>query len=1255
MSTPSSVPRAWDQVSGLASDEPVRRLEAAWKSSRPGHRPDPADFVGNASAGVRLAVYRADLGLRWDSGDRVGVEVYRGCSLTDDTLIALAYEEFCLREDCGETPCAASFYRRFPEIASGLKRVLEIHDLVGSGRGNTTASLGLRDRSSNAIPFPDAGQTIAGFHLVEELGRGGFARVFLAKERQLADRFVALKVATAGSREPQTLARLQHTHIVPVHSYRTDPATGLHLLCMPFFGRVTLAHLLSDDELKEARSGSQIVQALDRLDPGGMATASTRPVGREALEGRPFARAIAWWGARLAEALQHAHDRGVLHRDVKPSNVLVTADGMPMLLDFNLAHEPFEPDDVHEIPAALGGTVAYMSPEHLEALADGRSDGVDARSDIYALGIVLFEAMGARPFGSPPQSRSVREALLRAAEERRREPPRLRDTFPEVPAAYATVVERCLSPDPRDRYATAAELATDLQDVADDLPLHHAREPIGVRLLGKVRRHRRAMAATTVVLLAVGVAVFGTMGARMATEKVLDQAAHLFDKAVLAEQNGLYAVAADGFETTARLCLASDSPPVVEMGNRARVLARINRGAANTLQAVDTFFEDAEKLRWTLLGFDEDRKDPGPTIDDVLKPFYVYASPNWTAGVELDVLGEERRARLVSEVHELLFLGALATAGTDLPKDWRTSRAICEKARQIQKAQVEAGDQTGAATLPSGPWKALERYVTARIEGRATPRCSPPLPATIASAWECYQWGRLLLLEDRPDPRRAADWLVRAAQRDHGRFWLEFDAGYQADRAGRSETALEHYNAAVELNPKSARALSNRARLERAKGAWERAREDLERALVESEDLVEARLELGLVQQSLGDKQAAIVSYNAVINAPNAGPLRRAALFNRAMIDFEMGRSIEARSQLDRMIELNPDDESARLGRAQISLREGDLASAERDLDAARRSRPEDSGVLALRAMVYLKEGRAQEALADARKASRLEPSLSHDRLVVRARLATRTGAVPILDDPGEVRMLPGGGRSLADDMLAASDRLARGDTSPASLTTRAVILAALGQRLDAEREASRAVEDAPFSPRAWLVRARVRADRGALQMALDDVGRGLEIEPEDPRLLQLRGELSLKLGDPIEAITDLDLALRLGAGPSASRARAQALSLLGRPREALECWNRVIASDPNDAAAFLGRARVFLAIPRWDQALADLEHACGLAGERRDLLAGIAWSYLHYLRPEPGRWPRVLALVRRAIAPRPVDGFKPVSFVGRTVEVAAV
>ena len=226
-----------------------------------------------------------------------------------------------------------------------------------------------------------------------------------------------------------------------------------------------------------------------------METAVNRAEGRRALARRSHARAIAWWGARLAEALQHAHDRGVLHRDIKPSNILITGDGLPMLLDFNLAQEARVVDPL-AAPATLGGTLAYMAPEHLDALADGAANEVDGRADVYALGVVLFEALteGKRLFAVPLEAASIRELLRRTAEERLSEVPALRTVRPDVPVELEAVVRRCLAPDRADRYATASQLAADLQAVADDAPLRHAPEPLPHRARRWLRRNRRVLA-----------------------------------------------------------------------------------------------------------------------------------------------------------------------------------------------------------------------------------------------------------------------------------------------------------------------------------------------------------------------------------------------------------------------------------------------------------------------------------------------------------------------------------------------------------------------------------------------------------------------------------------------------------------------------------------------------------------------------------------------------------------------------------------
>ncbi len=223
-----------------------------------------ADPVTRAMArAARLAVLRADMALRWETGEKLTAQWYldRYSDLGEDTIVALVYEEFCLREEDDEHPVASEYLARYPGVSGSLQRVLEIHDLVGSGTPVTVSPSSLGDGvAASAAVLPDAGQTIGGFSLVEELGRGAFARVFLARERQLADRPVALKVSRRGSREPQTLARLQHTHIVPVYSHRIDTATGLHLLCMPYFGRVTLARVLADAEVQSATSGAAVAR-----------------------------------------------------------------------------------------------------------------------------------------------------------------------------------------------------------------------------------------------------------------------------------------------------------------------------------------------------------------------------------------------------------------------------------------------------------------------------------------------------------------------------------------------------------------------------------------------------------------------------------------------------------------------------------------------------------------------------------------------------------------------------------------------------------------------------------------------------------------------------------------------------------------------------------------------------------------------------------------------------------------------------------
>ncbi len=792
----------WDEASSPAATRLARRFEDAWRGSNPRRRPDPANFLPEgpeATPAAWLALLRIDLNLRWDDGEPVRVETYRDRypKLDAETLVALCYEEFCRREEDGQTPFPSEYDERFPELSDRLRRVFDIHELVGNAASTDFQASIPSDPEAPA--FPEAGQTIAGFHLVEELGRGSFARVFLARERQLADRPVALKVARGGSREPQTLARLQHTHIVPVHSYRIDPVTGLHLLCMPYFGRVTLSQLLSEPSVASTPTGAGLLAGLDGLDPSeanGVGSSA-----RTTLAKLPYARAIAWWGARLADALGHAHDRGILHRDIKPSNVLVTGDGLPMLLDFNLAGESWAARHGTG-PENLGGTLAYMAPEHLEAVARGEDDGVDHRSDLYSLGVLLFEALtGTRPFAMPSGASSVPEALRRSAEDRRRPPPWLRGTHPEVPAALERVIRRCLEPDPKDRFPVASELAADLGAVADDLPLRWTREPLTVRSIRRLRRSWRRLVVA--VALGAGIATLATTALREGGERVQleREATQILGEARANLRGGEFAVAIVQCRHVAKL---------THLRPHLRSLAM--QAVASQALALESlrYRAEADALEASALGLKAKLIDPEARVDvlatevaRILAPFRVFEDASWSRSPALTFLDAPRKARLLRDADELLF--GLA------------SRLDPLDSRQARRG-VELCDRALATDPSSLPWRALR----GRFDGSPSPMDHDPTGA--ASPRTCFEWATLFGLNGNLVMART--WLDRSVALDPADPWYHHDLAICLTLQSLPVEALGEFGAAVALCPAEPTILRNRARLLRSTGNLDRAEAD---------------------------------------------------------------------------------------------------------------------------------------------------------------------------------------------------------------------------------------------------------------------------------------------------------------------------------------------------------------------------------------------------------------------------------------------
>jgi serine/threonine protein kinase/Tfp pilus assembly protein PilF len=812
---------------------------------------------------------------RWRAGERPRADEFldREPELWQrpEIAIELIYEEVCLRQEFGDEAAAADILLRFPQWRSRLEVLLDCQRLL--------------EAQPPAPCFPAVGESVGGYRLVAQLGQGAQGRVFLAIQPSLADRPVVLKLTPRDDgHEHLSLARLQHTHIVPLYTAQEDVVRNLRILCMPYFGSTTLARLLLalPDRERKAYRGSDLLDALDRIQAAVSMTLPARSGARQLLARTTYVQAICWIGASLAEALQYAHERGLIHLDLKPSNVLLAADGQPLLLDFHLAREPLPAGGPP--PEWLGGTPGYMSPEQiqaLDALQQGRAipTVVDGRSDLYSLGLLLYEALGG-PLGGTSES-----------------PPALHQCNPHVSVGLSDVLQRCLAPNPHDRYADAAALAADLRRHLADLPLQGVANRSWRERWQKWRRRRPSALALAAMLLAV---VIAAAGVAIATWSHFSRQRDAARTALLEGEKdldqGRYVEAIDRLQEG--LTMARDLPGshdlAQELESRLQSAEQAQAHAEHTQVARELHLV-ADRLRF-LYGVESMPAEAMRSLEARCRTFWerrAWITERLGAGLEAQV-----RQQVQDDLLDLVIL-------------WTGLRMHLAAAGAARTARREAlGVLAEAETLfgPS-PVLDLERRLHAQALGlnEAAAGGRSDREHAPRTAWEHYALGRSLL--QGGDLTQAAAELERAADVQPHDLWPHFYYGLCAYRLGRHEDAVSAFTACVALAPRSGSCYYNRALAFAALGRTDRALRDYDAALQHEPDLADAALNRGVLHyqqerypEALADLQRAL----------DKGANPAAVHYNLALVHLARQDRDAARASVQRVLQHDPTHKEAR-------------------------------------------------------------------------------------------------------------------------------------------------------------------------------------------------------------------------------------------------------------------------------------------------------------------------------------------------------
>ncbi|HSQ55895.1 MAG TPA: tetratricopeptide repeat protein [Gemmata sp.] len=1010
------------------------------------------------------------------------------------------------------------------------------------GAGPTLREVGTADH-----PRP----TVPGYEILGELGRGGMGVVYKARQSGL-NRLVALKMVLAGAHagehqlkrfqtEAEAVARLDHPNIVRIHEVGEHDG-------LPYF-------------------------SLEFVQGGSLS---------EAIGGKPRPpRQAAALVEHLTQAMAIAHQHGIIHRDLKSANVLLTLDGTPKITDFGLA-KSLESDSEVTKSGTLMGTPSYMSPEQ----ARGDTRAIGPLSDLYSLGAILYELLTGRP---PFLAPSMLEVLYQVRNQEPVPPCRLQ---PHVPKDLETICLKCLQKEPEKRYAGCRELA-------EDLRRFRGGEAIRARPVGKMERAWRwcrRNPRTATLSLAIGIltcvvaASLTLVVSRMNREReATAQTRNAANDRIEQAGNAVY----HGDYRRAQELLALPDPLLEKRAELQDVRDRRDT-LGSQVAAYAQFKQLLDDARFDCRFGSLSQKAKGQqTCKKLLKFYDDIEQREGSAANGLPPLNEEQQLRFKEDAFEAFLVAATVERqlainrnGEEQTRAARQALAWLNRADQILPGRhilhilraecwnklgdpaAEAADMENARTLRAQPskmavdrfWRAFADHTRgneARQKGDPEKAADGFFRKAIAEYceflqerpddfWGYFNWAYCLLsLNDFDDATIALTTCMRLRP-DFP--WPYNNRGVIQLRRGRNDQAIKDFTAAVSLNPRYAEAWENRGIAHAALGQAPQAIDDLTRAIELNPDSTLALAKRAEIYRTRKDYANTIRDYDRLIAlTPDKAPLH----LQRAELYQAMSKNEDALRDYDRAVSLAKANPAAYFGRAGLHYQLRDYVKARDDYSKVIELAPPRAPAVAVaysnRAIInwiHLKEFDA--ALKDYTRVTQLDPK----------------NAEPY--------------RCIGSILLGRR---------------------AYTEALDATQQA---LERKPGYVEVVWLRAQIHLWQGRPKEALAELDPVIaRLAREKPETLNVRGDVYRSLGEYDKAAADYRRMIELRPkDPNAYIGLALALKNQGKPEEAKLCYDRMIAADPDSAAAYLRRAEFRRDHGQFDLARADCEQAARLDAE---------------------------------------------------------